>query len=253
VSDITLLTSIVENTEPSTTPNVQVTSYNPSGEPHAAAIVNAVVADYHRRTGRTPVTEEQLGELVGNKVTLLRTASTMMGAAYIAASPGTIFRGSQLALLPKGKRRYGAAISAETVLDVEPGYSGVEALRGRVQAVRAALPDLTALTKERLAELPRDGGDCSLAVFGTRRLAGATAAGAIWLLRSYQPSTDVAEGVLLVRPEGGASLQGSVLGEHLLQIGGEIVGAPVLRWREALALLDEDYATVLTRFVWSRS
>jgi hypothetical protein len=59
--------------------------------------------------------------------------------------------------------------------------------------------------------------------------------------------------VLLVRPEAGVSEHGSVLGRQLLQLGGQIVDAPVVSWREALALVDEDYATVLARFTRSRS
>lgn len=77
-------------------------------------------------------------------------------------SPGTIFRGSRLALLPKGRRRHGFGISAD---------------------------------------------------------------------REH----------------------GSVLGRELLRIGGEIVDAPVVSWREALRLVDDDYATVLARFARSRS
>jgi hypothetical protein len=105
--DVTLLTSVVEHQEPSGTPGIQVTSLSLSGDPHAAAIVEAVAADYHRVTGRPPVTDDQLGEFVTHKVTLLRVGSNMLGARAIVASPGTVFRGSGLALLPKGKRRQG--------------------------------------------------------------------------------------------------------------------------------------------------
>src|SRR6266542_1936628 len=94
----------------------------------------------------------------------------MLGARAIVASPGTIFRGSRLALLPKGSRRHGFGISAD--------------------------------------------------------------------------------GVLLVRPELGVSEHGSVFGR---QLGGEIVDAPVVPWREALRLVDDDHAAVLTRFTLSRS
>jgi hypothetical protein len=63
----------------------------------------------------------------------------------------------------------------------------------------------------------------------------------------------LAEGVLLVRPEVGASEHGSVLGRQLLRLGGKIVDAPVVPCREALRLVDDDYATVLARFTRSRS
>jgi len=252
-TDVTLLTSIVEHPEPSSVPGTQVTRLSVGGDPDAEAIVAAVTADYHRVTGRPPVTDEQLAGLVTHKVTLLRIGENMLGARAIVASPGTIFRGSRLALLPKGSRRHGFGISAGSVLDVAPGYAGVEVLRQRVAAVRATLPDLTELTKERLAQLPTRGRDCTLAVFCTWQLPHATAPGAIWLLHSYLPGDDIAEGVLLVRPELGVSEHGSVFGRQLLQLGGEIVDAPVVPWREALRLVDDDHAAVLARFTRSRS
>ena len=191
--DVTLLTSVVEHHQPSGTPGIQVTSYSMSGEPHAAAIVDAVTADYHRVTGRPPVTDKHLAELVDQRVTLLRVGKNMLGAGALVASPGTILRGSGLALRPKGKQRHGYRIEAGSVLDLEPGYAGVQVLRRRVAAVRATLPQLTELTQERLARLPSSGGDCSLAVFGTWQLPDVTSAGAIWLLRSYLRGADIAE------------------------------------------------------------
>jgi len=118
--------------------------------------------------------------------------------------------------------------------------------------VRATLPQLTELTQERLARLPSSGGDCSLAVFGTWQLPDVTSAGAIWLLRSYLRGADIAEGLLVVRPEHGVSEHGSILGQELLHFGGEIVGASVIPWREALAMTDDDYFTVLARFARSQ-
>jgi hypothetical protein len=251
--DVTLLTSIVKHHQPASSLGIAVVSFSMSGEPHAAAIVDAVIADYHRVTGRPPITAEQRGELVTQKVTLLRVTTGMVGARAIVASPGTIFQASgRLGLLPKGKRREGYRISADALLDVQPGYTAVEQLDQRVATVRAGLPQLTELTKARLAQLPSNGGDCSLAVFGTWRLPDKSSAGAIWLLRSYLGGGDIAQGLLLVRPEDGLSEHGSVLGEQLLQVGGEIIGAPVLPWQEALALVDADYATVLARVTGRR-
>jgi hypothetical protein len=249
--DVTLLTSIVEHHEPSGTPGIQVTSYSMSGEPHAAAIVDAVAADYHRVTGRPPVTDNHLAELVDQRVTLLRVGKNMLGVGALVASPGTIFQGSGLALRPKGKQRHGYRTEAGSVLDLQPGYAGVQVLRRRVAAVRVTLPQLTKLTHERLARLPSAGGDCTLAVFGTWQLPDVTSAGAIWLLRSY-PRGDIAEGLLAVRPEHGVSEHGSILGQELLHFGGEIVGAPVIPLREALAMADDDYVTVLARFARSQ-
>jgi hypothetical protein len=138
------------------------------------------------------------------------------------------------------------------VLDLEPGYTGVEVLRRRVAAVQATLPQLTELTQERLARLPSNGGDCALAVFGTWRPPNVVSAGAIWLLRSYVRGTDIAEGLLLVRRGDGVSEEGSILGRDLLHFGGEIVDAPVMPWREAVAMADDDYPTVLARFARSQ-
>jgi hypothetical protein len=244
---------MVEHPEPSSISGVQVTRLSVGGDPVAAAIVEAVIADYHQVTGRPPVTDEQLAGLVTHKVTLLRVGENLLGARAIVASPGTIFKGSRLGLLPKGKRRHGFAITADRVLDVEAGYAGVEVLRQRVAAVRAALPQLRELTMERLGRLPSRGRDCTLAVFGTWRLPQTTAPGAIWLLHSYLPGDDIAEGVLLIRSEAGVSEHGSVLGRQLLRIGGEIVDAPVVSVDEALGLVDADYAMVLARLTGSQS
>jgi hypothetical protein len=252
-TDITLLTSMGEHPEPSSISGAQVTRLSVGGDPDAAAIVEAVIADYHRVTGRPPVTNEQLAGLVTHKVTLLRVGENLLGARAIVASPGTIFKGSRLGLLPKGKRRHGFAISADRILDVEAGFAGVEVLRQRVAAVRATLPQLRELTLQRLARLPTHGRDCTLAVFGTWRLPQTTAPGAIWLLHSYLPGDDIAEGVLLVRSAAGVSEHGSVLGRELLRIGGEIVDAPTISLDEALGLVDADYAMVLARLTRSRS
>jgi hypothetical protein len=251
--DVTLLTSIVERHEQSTSPGIaSVVRVSLSGEPHAAAIVDAVIADYHLVTGRPPVTDQQLANLVDQKVTVLRVTTSMLGSRAIVACPGTIFRGSALGLLPKGKRRQGYRLSADTVLDIEPGYTGVEHLAGRVAAVRARLPNLVELTRDRLAQLPTNGRDCSLAVFGTWRLPHRSSAGAIWLLHSYLPAGDIAQGLLLVRSADGVSENGSVLGEQLRLVGGEVVGAPVVPLREALALVDEEYPAVLAKLAGRR-
>ena len=251
-TDITLLTSMGEHPEPSSIPGAQVARLSVGGDPDAAAIVEAVIADYHRVTGRPPVTNEQLAGLVTHKVALLRVGENLLGARAIVASPGTIFKGSRLGLLPKGKRRHGFAISADRILDVEAGFAGVEVLRQRVAAVRATLPQLRELTLQRLARLPTHGRDCTLAVFGTWRLPQ-TAPGAIWLLHSYLPGDDIAEGVLLVRSAAGVSEHGSGLGRQLLRIGGEIVDAPTIPVDEALGLVDADYAMILARLTRSRA
>lgn len=250
--DVTLLSSVVEHDEPGSTPGIRATSFSMSGDPHAAAIVAAVITDYHRVTGRRPVTDQQLADLVDHQVTLLRVGESMLGASGIVASPGTIFRSTALGLRPKGKQRHGYRIDAGSVLDLEPGYSGVDALRDRVDGVRATLPHLTELTRERLARLPGSGGDCTLAVFGTWRLPHVASAGAIWLLRAYLRASDIAEGLLLVRPQDGVSAEGSIPGRDLLDFGGEIVDAPVIPWREAVALADDDYVAVLARFARSQ-
>ncbi len=242
--DVTLLTSIVEYVEDHG--GGSAVCFSLSGEPHAAAIVDAVAADYTRRTGRPEITPDLLDAHVDRKVSVLRVSRNMMGAASILAEEGRVFRGSRgPALLPKGKRAYGWSLNPAGMLDVEPGYGGIPTLAERVASVQATLPDLRPLTPERLCQLPTRGATCSLAVFGTWPMPDVRAAGAIWLLHSYLPDDDIAEGVLLLRPEHGVSEHGSVYGRQLLRVGGEITGAPALPLSAALELTSADYDVAL--------
>jgi hypothetical protein len=250
-SDITVLSSQTRHPGPSNHTGGHTTSIPPGSQPHRAAIVDAVAADYCLVTGRPPVTTGHLAELAGRKVTLLRVGETTFGARAIAASPGTIVQrhSGRFELLPKGRRRPGYPIDAGRVLDVEPGYAGVAELRRQVAAVRATLPKLVPLSHDRLAVLPTRGRDCTLAVFGTWRLPGAVAPGVVWLLHSYLPSSDIVEGVLLARPDSGLGRPRSVRGQDLLGIGGEVLDAPSIAYHTAVALAAEDYFQVLAKFV----
>lgn len=64
-------------------------------------------------------------------------------------------------------------------------------------------------------------------------------------MESYDPVDDIVEGVLFLRPEYGFSENGSVFGRYLLRCGGEIVGAPVVSFADAVALTNQDYEAAL--------
>src|SRR4051812_30915318 len=91
----TLLDSYDAKTE--TRGGMTTVSFSLSGDPHKAAIVNAVSDAY-------PRTDVDLETLVGEKVTFLFGGENMMGAAGIKTEDATVFRGSRggLAWLPKG-------------------------------------------------------------------------------------------------------------------------------------------------------
>lgn len=258
VGYVVLLNGYASRRQASSTPGADVARPRSSGDPHAAAIAEAVRADYCRVTDRPPVTVAQLLDLAGQQVSLLWIGTNLATAAGILASQGSIFRifrGSRLGLRPKGTRRggFGYCISAATTLDVEPGYAAMAEFPKRVAAVRASLPQVVELTQERLEQLPARGHDCTLAVFGTCRLSSTTTAvGAIWLLHSYLPHADIAQGVLLVRPEYAVGQHTNVSGNQLLQAAGAIADAPVVSRREALQLTHADYDVVLARVARTR-
>lgn len=243
-----ILSSIVEEHAPSSTPGITVTRFSIGGEPHAAAIVNAVAGAY-------PRVEVDWPSLIGKKVTFLRAGQGTYGASSIVAEEGTVFETSRsdciVAILPKGKRTNGHGITASmNILDCIDGYNTAE-LERRVQEVRARFPQLKKLTQERLNALPSRSNTCSLAVFGTHRMPDTTATDAVWLLHSYQNGSgdDIVEGVLFVRPDVGFSEHGSVYGQDLLRFGGEIVDAPEVTLAQAMAMTDWDHDDVLAHIL----
>jgi hypothetical protein len=107
-ADVTLLSSMVERER--SEGQVRTVSINLAGDADQKAIVDAVIADYHDRTDREPVSAERLETLVDHRVTLLTAGSGAFGANSITARPATIKMasgGRGLAFLPKGRRSNG--------------------------------------------------------------------------------------------------------------------------------------------------
>lgn len=240
-ADTTLLSSIVERRDESTN---GITMVNLSGEPYASAIVNAVAGNYHRFSGRPRVDEQTLEDLIGEKVTLVLGGENMLGSGMMIAREGKLFRGSSggIAILPKGKRTKGFRVDPSKVVDVFEGWV-VDEVSAFVAEIRGAhYPVLRNLTQERLEQLPgEDQGPevCSLAVFGSNPLFGAT--DCLWLIGEYWPEDDICDrNVLLIRPEFGTSEHGSCYGRDLLRNRalGEVVGFESISFSEAIGLCD---------------
>jgi len=249
MSDLTLLSSIVETPRDRGIPGV--TTISLSGEPYAAAIVNVVAANYERLAGRQRPDEETLQSLIGKKVTLILGGENMLGSQMLVAREGRLFQGQRgLAVLPKGKRSKGYGVDPERVLDVFPGWCANVA-EANVMAVRHCYPELINLTQERLQQLPRDSDTCSLALLGTNRVFGG--ADCIWLIGEYWPEDDICDtNVLLIRPQYGVSEHGSCYGRDLLsnRALGEIVGFEPISFGEAVALCDLDFDRAFDAVIW---
>ncbi len=246
MKDTTLMTSIVEE-KALAGDGVAVIRFNPSGDNWARALVNAVVGRYEAVTGTKSPSDEQLRELVGEKVTLIRRGENMLGGPLLSATEGRLFEapGGVLAIKPKGAQKRGSRVQPAAVLDALGGWD-VPAAQRRVDAVRDTLPRLSPLTQERLDELPSAAVRatfCSLAVWGTYRLPDAVAVDALWLIGSYDREVDVVDdSVLLLRPEDGVSEHGSVWGRLLLRGEvGVVEGFEPIAFAEAIELCDRDY------------
>lgn len=230
-----------------------VTSFNPSGDPHAAAIVHAVMWDYHQVTERPEPTRESLEALAGHKVSMLRTGENMFGAGSIGSTEGTIVMSrGRLAFMHKGARTNGFLLDPDKVLDVEEGYGKTDFLTGLVHQVRATFPVLEELTQEHLDALPEEApnpAQIGLVVFGSWRGPDVRSPGAVWLLHSYMHEDDIAEGYLLVRPEHGESEHGSIYGRQLLHVGGRVVNPPAMSFAQAMDLGSLDYHKALAQIV----
>lgn len=243
MSDTMLLSSVVENTREEG--GVVFTRLSVGGNPHAAAIVNAVNMHYNRLVGRDRPTEDSLREMIGEKVTLIRGGENFIGAGMIKALEGRLldYEG-KLAVIPKGKRTRGYLVQMGSLLDALPGWVTGEADR-LVADARSHFPELKPLTRERLLELPPSPDDtCTVALFGTRQFPGETAGtDCVYLLGTYDPDSDIVDYcVLLIRPEAGVSEEGSAYGRDLLhQTWGEIVGFTPISYKHATDLCDLDF------------
>ena len=245
MSNVTILTSLVEERESAS----GITMVKLSGEPHAAAIVNAVASNYDRFSGRPRVTQQTLEEMVGQKVTLVQRGENMLAAGMIVAQEGKLFESSRgLGILPKGKRTKGYRVDPDKVLDVFEGWV-VDDVAQFVAEIRGAhYPELRNLTQERLEQLPRDSSECSLAVFGSNPAWGAP--DCLWLIGEYWPDDDICEtNVLLIRPEFGTSEPGSCWGADLLRNRaiGEVVGFEPISFSEAIELCNIDFDEAIER------
>lgn len=239
MGDVTLLSSVTRGEQQ----RDGFTVTKVSGDSAAAAIVGAVCANYHRILNRHQPNEADLQELVGEKVTLTIAGANMLGACLIVAREGRLFdvNGHDVAILPKGKRSKGYRVDPNKVLDVLPDWVADEA-GAFVDQVVGHYPQLRNLTQERLAQLPRESGECSLAVFGHHPLWGAS--DCLWLIGEYWPEDDICDtNVLLVRPEFATSEAGSCYGRDLLSFRavGEVVGFEPIPFSQALDLCNDDF------------
>lgn len=219
-----------------------VVSFSVGGDAHAQAILDAVVDRYNVLTNRPRPSEEDLIELIGEKVTIVQTGGNVMGAGLINAQEGKLFEGQGgLGILPKGARSKGFRVDPRKVLDVLPGYSTEEAAK-LVRAARDHFPVVKPLTQERLNELPANSDTLSLCVFGTYPMPDTPAPGSIYLVSNYMSEDDIIEGVLLIRPEYGVSEHGSVWGRALARGRfGEVVGYDPISFAEGLRLCNMEF------------
>jgi len=233
-------------------------SFSLSGEAYAAALVHAAVDEWPRAHGDGDV-QAMLDEKMGEKVTIVRTGTNMMGCGLLVAQEGKLFEGSQgYAILPKGARKKGYRVNPDEVLAVIDGYRTDIAL-AMCETVTNRLPKLDKLTQERLESLPAPGSSevgtpVSLAVFGTWRMPDGDCPGAIWLCGEYDKEHDIVDGcVILLRPEHGESEHGSVYGRQLLSGQfGEIVGFQPMPFGDAVKLCNLDFEEARDRVLNSR-
>jgi hypothetical protein len=241
----TLLTAIVKHPTPTGS------RFSLGGDADQNAVVHAVAAEYGRLTGRDAVTQKRLLEMSGERATILGSIEGSFGHRELACLSGTLHDlDGRPAIVPKGNRSRGYDLSGVArggrLLDVELGYSGGLALAERVATVRAELPNLRPLTRDRLQQLPVEGAECALAIFGTYLLLGEQVPGVIWLCHSYDPEFDIVDLVLVVRPEHGTSEHGSAYGRDLLSMQvGEAPAFQGIPFGDALALTDQPYEAAL--------
>jgi hypothetical protein len=225
-----------------------------SGEPDAAAVVAAVVQNYHRLTGQPRLSiADVLAERIGDRVTLVLTGETMFGGGVISAQEGTLFQGQRgIGLLPKGARKRGMLVPPDRVLDVLDGWV-TPAAQNLIDQSRDHYPHLEPLTQEHFAALPGSSDECSLAVFGHWPMPDCNSYDAVWLLGEYDGADDIADcAVLLIRPEHGSSEHGSVFGRQLLNLHvGVVSDFKPIQFAEALTLCDLDFDEA-TRAVFGR-
>jgi hypothetical protein len=232
-----------------------VNSYHLRGEPTARAIVEAVAADY--RTTNHPSAPEtvDLTPFVGHHVTVLVTTRNAFGAPAIATAEGrlTSSRRNAFGLVRRGRSGKEIQLDPLGVLDIEIGHRDTGVFAARVQTTRRRYPRrLEPVTRDHLLALPEQAPDparIALVLFGTWPTPEGASPGALWLLHSYLRDDDIAEGVLLLRPEHGYSEHGSAYGRHLLSLNaGVVCDPPALTLDDALDLTSQPYEDALRTF-----
>lgn len=221
--------------------------------PRTTAIMDSVAAEYARITRRPTPSREDLAALAGSTVTLLVYAQNPAGEQSLSVFEAVLVQAidDKLFLLDLHSVTLGWMLDSGSVLDAEPAEGRTDAMRERLEHVRATLPVLEELTAAHLLALPQDAEDTDsiqLSVFGCGRTE-APGTGGIWLLHSCRPEDAIAHGYLLSRPGDGVSGPGSVPVGQLLARSGRIVNPPALSIAETRALLTLPYPQALARFV----
>jgi hypothetical protein len=253
-SSTVVMSSIVKSSR-RTGPGACVVTFDPAGEPHATAMVEAVIAFYPDATARPAPGPQDLAAYFGTKVTLLRHGKSLFGAQSLTIEEGTLIPATsnaspdpvRVGLRPKGGHGRAFVLACADILDVQPGYGHAGLMRERIAHVRDRLPRLKPLTGKHLAHLPSpevseelaEAGKpvpIGLALMGTWRMGDITSPAAVWLIHSYDPGHDIAEGYLLISEAHGYSEHGSVYGRDLLRFGGRIIDPPQLVFDDAFTL-----------------
>ena len=82
----TLLDACPVTVEPDSAPGFTVSRFNPAGDPHAAALVDAVAAAYPVVTGRTVYGDTDLAGHAGERMTVLSFRENAFGAPLLTAT-----------------------------------------------------------------------------------------------------------------------------------------------------------------------
>ena len=232
----TLLTGIVETRRNEN--GFIVTEFMGTGDPAQNAFVETVAACF-RDTPPALIFDEP--------VTFLRYGHTMLGVPLISLEEGRLFLregyGStqQIVCLPKGRRTKGYRLQPDQILAVRRGFNQGDTLRVLVDDLVRVLPAVETLTQDDLNALPTRGGTCTLAAVGTSPFYGSNVPG-VWLLHSYMPEADIAEGVFVVPDGHGAVTEhGSVYGRELLRRfakAGSVRSTRLRPWLSGMPLVD---------------
>lgn len=224
----TVMTGIVK-TSGQRANGVHFEQYAATGESHRNALTNLVVALLRDESRNIP-TEQA--------VTILRAGTTLFGVPVIQSDEGRFYErhDGYLAFLPKGKRTRGYRVARKDVLAVRDGFNRHDEVTAVVTDLVATLPTLETLTEDDLRTLPTRGSTCSVAALGTSPFYDGPLPG-IWLLHSYLPDAQIAEGVFVVADGFGAVTEhGSAYTADLCRRFGKVTVPVAVPVAEALNL-----------------